>query len=52
MTKIWAGLVLASSLFAQEAVTRPKILGVAHMAIYVKDLAKTRHFYEDFMGFG
>jgi len=44
--------VLASSLFAQEAVTRPKILGVAHMAIYVKDLAKTRHFYEDFMGFG
>jgi len=43
--------VLASSLFAQEAVTRPKILGVAHMAIYVKDLAKARHFYEDLMGF-
>jgi len=52
MTKIWAGLVLASSLCAQQAVTRPKILGVAHMAIYVKDLAKTRQFYEDFMGFG
>jgi lactoylglutathione lyase len=31
---------------------RPQILGVAHMAIYAKDLAKTRRFYEDFLGFG
>jgi lactoylglutathione lyase len=30
---------------------RPKVLGIAHMAIYVKDLAKTRQFYEDFLGF-
>lgn len=37
---------------AQENVTRPKVLGVAHMAIYVKDLAKTRQFYEQFLGFG
>src|SRR3954469_14023844 len=35
-----------------EAGTRPKVLGVAHMAIYVKDLAKTRQFYEDFLGYG
>ena len=52
MTKILAGVLIASSLFAQEAVRRPKILGVAHMAVYVKDLAKARQFYEDFMGFG
>lgn len=32
-------------------VARPKILGVAHMAIYVKDLQKTRQFYEEFLGF-
>jgi lactoylglutathione lyase len=32
-------------------IQRPKILGVAHMAIYVKDLAKTRQFYEDFLGY-
>jgi catechol 2,3-dioxygenase-like lactoylglutathione lyase family enzyme len=35
---------------AAEA-ARPKILGVAHMAIYVKDLQKARQFYEEFMGF-
>jgi catechol 2,3-dioxygenase-like lactoylglutathione lyase family enzyme len=36
---------------AADAVKRPEVLGVAHMAIYVKDLAKTRQFYEDFLGF-
>jgi lactoylglutathione lyase len=35
-----------------EAQARPKVLGVAHMAIYAKDLAKTRQFYEEFLGFG
>jgi catechol 2,3-dioxygenase-like lactoylglutathione lyase family enzyme len=43
-------IVLASALLGQET-PRPKILGVAHMAIYVKDLDKTRRFYEDFLGF-
>src|SRR5579864_2651538 len=45
-----AVVLMASSLFAQTALERPKILGVAHMAVYVKDLAKTRQFYEDFLG--
>lgn len=40
----------AAPAFAQPE--RPKILGVAHMAIYAKDLAKTRQFYERFLGFG
>src|SRR3982751_3021812 len=40
------------ALLAQDAApSRPKFLGVAHMAVYVKDLAKTRQFYEDFLGF-
>jgi lactoylglutathione lyase len=43
--------LVAPSLLAQT-VDRPKILGVAHMALYVKDLAKTRQFYEQFLGFG
>jgi len=51
-TKLFSCVLIAASLFAQDAVTRPKILGVAHMAVYVKDLAKTRQFYEQFMGFG
>src|SRR5437763_15914491 len=41
------------ALLAQNAVPpRPKVLGVAHLALYVTDLAKTRQFYEDFLGFG
>jgi catechol 2,3-dioxygenase-like lactoylglutathione lyase family enzyme len=49
MKKLLIGIALVSSLVAQE---RPKVLGVAHMAVYVKDLAKARQFYEDFLGFG
>jgi lactoylglutathione lyase len=30
---------------------RPKVLGLAHIAVYVKDLAKARQFYEQFLGF-
>src|SRR3954466_11885409 len=36
---------------AAEAVQRPQVLGVAHLAVYVKDLAKTRKFYQDFLGY-
>ena len=36
---------------AQKPVTRPKILGVAHLAVFVSDLAKARAFYEAFLGF-
>jgi lactoylglutathione lyase len=48
---VLASLAISTSLLAQQPVARPKVLGVAHMAIYVKDLAKTRQFYEDFLGF-
>jgi catechol 2,3-dioxygenase-like lactoylglutathione lyase family enzyme len=41
----------ASALLAQAGVKRPKVLGVAHVALYVSDLAKTRTFYKDFLGF-
>jgi len=38
-------------LWPQREVKRPKVLGVAHMALYVSDLAKSRSFYRDFLGF-
>jgi catechol 2,3-dioxygenase-like lactoylglutathione lyase family enzyme len=44
-----AALFLSVALSAQD---RPKVLGVAHMAVYVKDLAKTRQFYGELLGFG
>jgi lactoylglutathione lyase len=43
------GLFFSCAVFAQD---RPKVLGVAHMAVYVKNLAKTRQFYEEMLGFG
>ena len=51
-SKPLAILLLASALAAQTPIVRPKVLGVAHMAIYVKNLARTRQFYEEFLGFG
>ena len=49
--KILAGFLICLSLTAQTPPKRPKILGVAHYAIYVSDLAKARAFYEDFLGY-
>src|SRR5690349_12441694 len=46
-----AALAMATCLLGQDGTQRPKVLGVAHMAVYVKDLAKTRQFYEDFLGY-
>ena len=36
---------------AQQTPKRPKILGVAHIALYESDLTKARAFYKDFLGF-
>ncbi|HWR34329.1 MAG TPA: VOC family protein [Clostridia bacterium] len=36
---------------ADNQVNRPKIIGVAHIAIYVSDLQKARAFYKDFLGY-
>jgi lactoylglutathione lyase len=51
ISKIAAMLLTGSFAFAQPAVERPRILGIAHMAVYVSDLAKARQFYENFLGF-
>lgn len=52
--RTFAALVLigGSLLAADNNVPRPKILGVAHMALYVSDLTKARDFYENFLGYG
>lgn len=44
-------LVLTAAQGADQA-KRPRILGVAHMALYVSDLQKARTFYKDFLGYG
>src|SRR5688500_1000879 len=36
---------------AASAAGTPRILGIAHMALFVSDLGKARAFYEGFLGF-
>ncbi len=49
---IVAGLLTApAGTSAQQSAKRPKILGVAHIALYESDLNKARSFYKDLLGF-
>ena len=47
---MWITTFLCSSAIAQKQ-SRPRVLGVAHMALYVSDLQASRTFYKDFLGF-
>jgi len=40
-----------SPLFAQTAVSRPHVYGIAHVAIYASNFARARTFYKKFLGF-
>jgi catechol 2,3-dioxygenase-like lactoylglutathione lyase family enzyme len=44
-------VLLTVALAGQTAPKRPRILGVAHISVYVSDLVKARVFYKDFLGF-
>jgi lactoylglutathione lyase len=44
-------LLVSPSAMRQPRAARPKILGVAHMAVYVSDLQKARAFYSGVLGF-
>lgn len=46
-----AAVLIALPLLAQAPVPRPRILGVAHLAVFVSDLPKARAFYEDLLGY-
>ncbi|MEK7831428.1 MAG: VOC family protein, partial [Acidobacteriota bacterium] len=52
-TKILLSALLLLSLIGWQPTTpaRPKLLGVAHMALGVSDIEKARTFYKDFLGF-
>src|ERR1700730_11042805 len=51
MNKLASLLITCTVLSTADDVQRPRILGVAHMALYVGDLAKYRAFYKDFLGY-
>ena len=45
-------LALAALTASGAEPKRPKITGIAHMAIFVSDVDKARTFYKDFLGYG
>lgn len=54
MKRLAINLLLTSVFFASTAggeTKRPRILGLAHVALFVSDLQKARGFYEDFLGY-
>ncbi len=51
MKSLIVALALTPLLFGQEP-KRPRVLGVAHIALFVSDIEKSRAFYKDFLGFG
>ncbi len=52
MRLILATVLTASlPLLAAQAAQRPPVTGVSHIALYVRDMEKSRAFYKDFLGF-
>jgi lactoylglutathione lyase len=45
------GLCALAAICTAQEIPRPKILGVAHIAIFAADFEKSRAFYRDFLGF-
>jgi catechol-2,3-dioxygenase len=43
-------VLLLPALLAAQDMARPRITGVAHIAIYAADFEKSRAFYRDFLG--
>lgn len=52
MKTIVIAALTAAALLGAQAPKRPKITGVAHIALYVHDIEKSRAYYKDFLGFG
>lgn len=44
-------ILIAAPLSGQTAVSRPRILGISHVAYFVSDLPKTLAFYKNYLGF-
>jgi lactoylglutathione lyase len=51
LRKLLLILLCASPALAENSPSRPHILGLSHIALFVHDIAKSRAFYKDFLGF-
>jgi catechol 2,3-dioxygenase-like lactoylglutathione lyase family enzyme len=46
-----ASVLLAASILPAQEASRPRVLGIAHIAILASDYEQSRKFYRDFLGF-
>ena len=44
-------LAAVATMMAQQEIVRPRIVGVPHIAFRIHDIAVSRHFYKDFLGY-
>lgn len=52
MAALQLAFFLAPTLLVSGAqASRPRILGISHVALHVSDMARSRSFYEDFLGY-
>jgi len=49
--KLWLSVLLMALTARAQPPARPRILGIAHVALRVSDIEKSRAFYEQFLGF-
>ena len=49
--KILTAVLLSLLALVPQEPKRPRILGVAHISVYVSDIDKSRTFYKDFLGY-
>ena len=49
--KILTAVLLSMLAFVPQEPSRPHILGVAHISLFVSDIEKSRAFYKDFLGY-
>jgi lactoylglutathione lyase len=50
--KVFALIALIAALAHAQELKRPAITGLAHVALYAKDIEKSRAFYKNFLGYG
>ena len=51
MKLLLTAFLFASLLLPAQTPKRPKILGVAHIALFVHDIEKSRAYYRDLLGY-
>lgn len=50
--RLFLAVALPAAVLVAQEIKRPRITGVAHIALYAHDVDKSREFYKDLLGYG